>query len=93
MQALVPDPSLQKWRKAPSFFEGHAMREPGESSEPDSPATAEGSTENDSLATCPSPMAETDTRGKSSTCGGTPLVIRAAEPSTVVRKGSQRWEC
>ena len=72
MQALVPDPSSQKWRKALSFSRGHAMREPRESSEPDSPAAAERSTEKHSLATGASLMAETDTRGKSSTCGGTP---------------------
>ena len=72
MQALVLDPSLQKWRKALSFSGGHAMREPRESSEPDSPAAAERSTEKHSLATGASLMAETDTRGKSSTCGGTP---------------------
>ena len=72
MQALVLEPSLQKWRKALSFSGGHAMREPRESVEPDSPAAAERSTEKHSLATGASLMAETDTRGKSSTCGGTP---------------------
>ena len=48
------------------------MREPREGSEPDSPAAAEISTEKDSRATGTSLMAETDTRGKSSTCRGTP---------------------
>ena len=68
----MPDPALQKWRKALSFSGGHAMREWRESSEPDSPAGAEISTAKHSLATGASLMAETDTRGKSSTCGGTP---------------------
>jgi hypothetical protein len=72
MQALVPDPPSQKWRKALSFSGGHAMRKPRESSEADSPAAAEISTERDSLATGASLMAETDTRSKSSTCGGAP---------------------
>jgi len=88
----VPDPSLQKWRKALSFSAGHAMREPHESSERDSPAAAEISTEKDSLPSGASLMADTDTRGKSSTCGGTPSwfarLIQASWYAKGVRGGS-----